>query len=215
VGVTPQRGWRRRREDNLRGLRTTGVVRTTASQQAGVGSPQLLPEVAVTGLDQRWGAASTAVRVPQALVALAVRLAASRRRGLGWALDRDLEAARARAALRRGWGSTPIGAGPRPRRRIPAGSGHMEAGSAGAAPAPPTTRPTRKALARRCRLRPSSCSKTPASLRRVGALAISARRGLTPHDATLRWGTARQPRLRGGLDQDSVPNWLSHNWGSL
>jgi transposase InsO family protein len=64
-----------------------------------MGYPHLLPALTVTGLEQRWGAASTDIRVPRQFCYLAILLQAYRRRCIGWALKRHLEAELARAAL--------------------------------------------------------------------------------------------------------------------
>ncbi len=71
-------------------------------------SPHLLPELTVDSLDQLRVADITYVRLPQAFVSLAVLLDAYRRRGMGWALDRSLEAELALAALRMALATRPI-----------------------------------------------------------------------------------------------------------
>jgi putative transposase len=106
--VNHQRVVRLLRADNLLGLRTRGVVRTTDSAPAVAAYPHLLPEVTVDGLDQLWGADMTDVRLPQEFVSLAVLLDADSRRGMGWALDRSLEAELALAARRMALATRPI-----------------------------------------------------------------------------------------------------------
>ena len=53
----------------------------------------------ITGLDQRWVADITYVRLQREFVSLAVLLDAYSRRCIGWAFDRSLEAELALAAL--------------------------------------------------------------------------------------------------------------------
>jgi putative transposase len=108
VMVNHQRVVRLMREDNLRCLRTRGVVRTTDSAQALAAYPNLLPALTVDGLDQLWVADITYVRLPQEFVYLAVLLDAYSRRCIGWALDRSLEAELALAALRMALATRPI-----------------------------------------------------------------------------------------------------------
>ena len=62
----------------------------------------------MNGLDQLWGADITYVRLQQEFVSLAVLLDAYSRRGIGWALDRSLEAELALAALRMALATRPI-----------------------------------------------------------------------------------------------------------
>ena len=80
------------REDNLLCLRQRGFVRTTDSAPPFVVYPHLLPELPVNGLDQLWVADFTYIRLQQEFVYLAVLLDAYSRRGIGWALERYLEA---------------------------------------------------------------------------------------------------------------------------
>ena len=65
---------RLRREDTLRCLRKRAFVQTTDSAPPVAVQPHLLPELTVTGLDQRWGADLTSSRLQQACVYLAVLL---------------------------------------------------------------------------------------------------------------------------------------------
>lgn len=98
--INHKRVLRLMRQDNLLCLRTRSFVRTSnAQQQLGI-YPNLLPALAVDGLDQLWVADITHVRLQHAFVYLAVLLDAYSRRGIGWALDHSLEAELAVAALR-------------------------------------------------------------------------------------------------------------------
>jgi putative transposase len=100
IAVNHKRVLRLRREDNLLCRRTRGVVRTTDAQPHLVVYPHVLPELAVNGVDQLWGADITAVRLPREFGYLALCLDADSRRCIGWALDHSLEAEPAVAALR-------------------------------------------------------------------------------------------------------------------
>jgi putative transposase len=88
------------REDNLLCLREKRFVQTTASQHGLMPYPNLVPEMAVTEVDQLWVADITYSRLPRAFLSLAVILDAYSRRCIGWALDGSLEAELAVAALR-------------------------------------------------------------------------------------------------------------------
>jgi putative transposase len=98
--VNHKRVLRLMRVDNLLCLRKRGFVRTTDSAHPFAVYPNLLPELTVTGLDQLWVADITYIRLQQEFVYLAVLLDAYRRRCIGWALERYLEAELALAALR-------------------------------------------------------------------------------------------------------------------
>jgi putative transposase len=98
--VNHKRVLRLMREDNLLCLRKRGFVRTTDSAHVLAVYPNLLPTLTVDGLDQRWVADITSIRMPQEFVNLAVLLDADSRWCIGWALDRYLRAELARAALR-------------------------------------------------------------------------------------------------------------------
>jgi hypothetical protein len=87
-GVNHKQVLRLRREDNVLCLRKRGVVRTTDSAPALAAYPNLLPTVTVEGLDQRWVADTTSIRLPQECVDLAVLLDAYSRRCIGWAKDK-------------------------------------------------------------------------------------------------------------------------------
>jgi putative transposase len=67
-------------------------VRTTDAAPPCLVYPHLLPELTVTGREQRWVADITDLRLPREFVSLAVLLEADSRRGIGWALARHLEA---------------------------------------------------------------------------------------------------------------------------
>ena len=108
VLVNHKRVLRLMREDNLLCLRTTSFARTTDSAHDRVVYPNLLPELTITGLDQLWVADITYVRLQQEFVYLAVLLDADRRRCIGWALDRHLEAELALAALQMALAVRPI-----------------------------------------------------------------------------------------------------------
>jgi putative transposase len=98
--INHKRVLRLMREDNLLCLRTRSFARTTDPQHHLGIYPNLLPELAVDGLDQLWVADITYVRLQHEFVYLAVLLDAYSRRCIGWALDCSLEAELALAALR-------------------------------------------------------------------------------------------------------------------
>jgi len=72
--VNHKRVLRLRREDTLLGLRNKRLVRTPDSAPGRLVSPNLLPGLTVTGLDQLWGADITSIRLQQECVYLAVWL---------------------------------------------------------------------------------------------------------------------------------------------
>jgi putative transposase len=88
------------REDHLLCLRKKRFVQTTDSQHGLMAYPNLVPEMAVTEVDQLWVADITDLRLPRAFLYLAVVLDAYSRRCIGWALGGSLEAELAVAALR-------------------------------------------------------------------------------------------------------------------
>jgi putative transposase len=94
---------RLRREANLRCRRQRHVVRTTDSAHAWAVYPKLLPTLTVEGLDPRWIADMTDVRLPRAFVSLAVLLDAYSRRCMGWALAPYLDAELTLTARRVAW----------------------------------------------------------------------------------------------------------------
>jgi putative transposase len=88
------------REDNLLCLRKRRFIHTTDSRHALRVYPNLVPELAVTGINQLWVADITYIRLLREFVYLAVILDAFSRRCIGWALGHDLGAELALAALR-------------------------------------------------------------------------------------------------------------------
>lgn len=102
-----RRGWKvnhkrvRRilREDNLLCLRKRRFVVTTDSNHGFPIYPNLAKSMEVDGIDQLWVADITYIRLETEFVYLAVVLDAHSRRVIGWALDRNLEADLAIAAL--------------------------------------------------------------------------------------------------------------------
>jgi transposase InsO family protein len=88
------------REDNLLCLRRRRFLRTTDSRHGLAVYPNLIPHLAVTGIDQLWVADITYIRLQHEFVYLAVILDAFSRRCIGWALGRSLEAPLAVGALR-------------------------------------------------------------------------------------------------------------------
>lgn len=103
-----RRGWqvnhkrvhRLMREDNLLCLRRRKFVLTTDSNHDLAVYPNLARGMVLTRLDQLWVADITYIRLEVEFVYLAVILDAFSRRGVGWALDRTLQAELALAALR-------------------------------------------------------------------------------------------------------------------
>ena len=103
-----RRGWvvnhkrvrRIMREDNLLCLRRRRFVVTTDSNHRLPIYPNLASQLAPTGINQLWVADITYIRLETEFVYLAVILDAFSRRVIGWALDRTLEAALAKQALR-------------------------------------------------------------------------------------------------------------------
>lgn len=99
-GANHKRVLRLMREDNLLCPRKRGFIRTTDSRHSLARYPNLLPELAVTGINQLWVADITYIRLLREFVYLAVILDACSRRCSGWALERYQEAELALAALR-------------------------------------------------------------------------------------------------------------------
>ena len=108
IAVNHKRVLRLMREDNLLCLRARGFVRTTDSQHHLGVYPNLLPELAVNGLDQLWVADITYVRLQREFVYLALLLDAYSRRCIGWALAHSLEAELALAALHMALAARPV-----------------------------------------------------------------------------------------------------------
>jgi putative transposase len=100
VEANHKRVLRLMREDNLLCLRKRSFIRTTDSRHALARYPNLVPELAVTGIDQLWVADITYIRLLREFVYLAIILDACSRRCIGWALEPYLEAELALAALR-------------------------------------------------------------------------------------------------------------------
>jgi putative transposase len=87
-----QRVLRLMRDDNLLGLRKTGLVRTPNAQHRFAVYPPLIPELTLRALHQLWMAAMTDVRLQREVIDVAVILEAYSRRCRGWALDHTLAA---------------------------------------------------------------------------------------------------------------------------
>ena len=100
IVINHKRVLRLMREDNLLCLRNKRFVQITDSQHGVTAYPNLVPEMAVTEVDQLWVADITYIRLPREFIYLAVVLDAYSRRCIGWALDGSLEAKLAVAALR-------------------------------------------------------------------------------------------------------------------
>ena len=100
VEANRKRVLRLMREDNLLCLRKRGFIRTTDSRHTLARYPNLVPELAVTSINQLWVADITYIRLLREFVYLAVVLDACSRRLIGWALEPYLEAELALEALR-------------------------------------------------------------------------------------------------------------------
>lgn len=111
-----RRGWlvnhkrvhRLMRDDNLLCLRRRGFLHTTDSNHGWKVYPNLVPDLAVKGVNQLWVADITYIRLLEEFVYLAVILDAFSRRCVGWALEPTLEAELALSALRRALGRRSI-----------------------------------------------------------------------------------------------------------
>jgi transposase InsO family protein len=99
VEANHKRVLRLMREDNLLCLRKRSFIRTTDSRHTLARYPNLVPELAVTGINQLWIADITYIRLLREFVYLAVVLDACSRRCIGWALEPYLEAELALSAL--------------------------------------------------------------------------------------------------------------------
>ncbi|HLI34922.1 MAG TPA: IS3 family transposase [Terriglobia bacterium] len=88
--VNHKRVYRLMREDNLLCLRKRKFVVTTDSNHGLPVYPNLARRMTLTGLDQLWVADLTSIRLELEFVYWAVILDAFSRRGIGWALDREL-----------------------------------------------------------------------------------------------------------------------------
>lgn len=98
--INHKRVLRLMRSDNLLCVRRRKFFFTTDSRHGLPIYPNLVEELAVTGIDQLWVADITYIRLQLEFVYLAVLLDAFSRRCLGWALQRSLEAVLALDALR-------------------------------------------------------------------------------------------------------------------
>ncbi len=90
--VNAKRVYRLLREDNLLCVRKRKFVVTTDSNHGLQVYPNLAAGMVLTRIDQLWLADITYIRLEVEFVYLAVILDAYSRRGIGWALDRTLEA---------------------------------------------------------------------------------------------------------------------------
>jgi len=100
VEANRKRVLRLMREDNLLILRKRSFIRTTDSRHTLARYPNLVPELAVTGINQLWVADITYIRLLREFVYLAVIIDAFSRRCIGWALEPYLEAELTLVALR-------------------------------------------------------------------------------------------------------------------
>ena len=106
--VNRKRVLRLMREDNLLSLRKRSFVPTTDSKHDHQVYPNLVPELALTGLNQLWVADITYIRLLSEWIYLAVILDAYSRRCVGWALDRTLEADLTISALKQALAVRPV-----------------------------------------------------------------------------------------------------------
>lgn len=100
VGANHKRVLRLMCEDNLLCLGKRSFIRTTDSRHTLARYPNLVPGLAVTGINQLWVADITYIRLLREFVYLAVILDAFSRRCVGWELEPYLEAELALSALR-------------------------------------------------------------------------------------------------------------------
>jgi transposase InsO family protein len=98
--VNPKRVYRLMREDNLLCVRRRKFVITTDSNHSRRIYPNLARESVLTGVNQRWIADITYIRLLEEFVFLAAILDAFSRRVVGWALDRYLDDELTLTALR-------------------------------------------------------------------------------------------------------------------
>lgn len=107
--LTDQQGWvvnhkrvlRLMRADNLLALRKRRYILTTDSRHPFAIYPNLVPRLAVKGLNQLWVADITYIRLRETFLYLAVILDAFSRKVVGWELGDTLEATLAVSALKR------------------------------------------------------------------------------------------------------------------
>ena len=97
--VNPKRVYRLLREDNLLCVRKRKFVVTTNSNHGLQVYPNLAADRVLTGVDQRWRADITYIRLREEFVFLAVIRDAFSRKVIGWALDRTMEDALTLTAL--------------------------------------------------------------------------------------------------------------------
>lgn len=100
VAVNHKKVLRLMRRDNLLCLRKRLFVRTTQSDPAFAGYPNLTAGLQVTGLDQLWVSDITYIRLAFDFVYLAVILDVFSRKCIGWALKRHLDTSLTLSALR-------------------------------------------------------------------------------------------------------------------
>jgi putative transposase len=98
--VNPKRVYRLLREDNLLCVRKRKFLVTTDSNHKRRVYPNRARQMALTGINQLWGADITYIRLETEFVYLAVVIDAFSRRVIGWALDRTVEDTLTLAALR-------------------------------------------------------------------------------------------------------------------
>ncbi len=109
--VNRKRVLRLMREDNLLCLRRRRFLATTDADHGLPVYPNLVPALAVTGINQLWVADITYVRLPREFIYLAVILDAFSRRCIGWALGRHLDAPLTVAALQHALAARAVGFG--------------------------------------------------------------------------------------------------------
>jgi transposase InsO family protein len=111
VGANHKRVLRLLREDNLLCLRKRHFITTTDSRHSLTIYPNLVPDLALTSINQLWLADITYIRLAREFVYLAVILDAYSRRCIGWALEPYLEARLAVEALRMALATRKVEAG--------------------------------------------------------------------------------------------------------
>jgi putative transposase len=109
--VNHKRVLRLMREDNLFCLRHRRFLATTDADHGLPVYPNLVPSLALTGINQLWVADITYVRLPREFIYLAVILDAFSRRCIGWALGRHLDAALTVAALQHALAARTVASG--------------------------------------------------------------------------------------------------------
>jgi len=99
------------REDNLLCLRKRRFISTTDSRHSLTIYPNLVPDLALSSINQLWVADITDIRLAREFIYLAVILDAYSRRCIGWALEPSLGAELALEALRMALASRPVAPG--------------------------------------------------------------------------------------------------------